>query len=140
MNAFIDTNVLMDCLDDRRENFEKAHCLLQAIKDKQIKAVISTQAIVDSAYLYTGPMKRSVPVFRLFVDKLFSFISVCEVTQSDIGFANKSSIPDYEDAVQVSCALRSGCDTILSGDRDFQKYTDIPVYSVPELFSKLFEE
>lgn len=140
MIALLDTNVLLDMIDRHRENYTKARCIWNVINNKQLNVVVTTQAIVDAAFIYTCRLKMPISLFKAYVDKLMAISTICDVTKKDIETANQSSIPDYEDAVQISCAKNYGCNMIISGDRDFHKYTDIPVYTVPELFSKIFEE
>ena len=138
MKAFFDTNVLMDILDDERPNNHQVQPILQVAFEGEIDIVLSTQSIVDAAYIYTQAKKQSALDFRAKITGLLNFVCVQEVSRSDIDFANRSSIPDYEDAVQLSCALRSDCGLIVTGDKKFHGYTDLPVYTVSEFFVALF--
>ena len=52
--------------------------------------------------------------------------------------ANASAVPDYEDAVQLSCAICEECEAIVTRDRKFKLFTDIPTYTVEEYYSEVF--
>ena len=52
--------------------------------------------------------------------------------------ALRSDNPDFEDALQISCADYGNCDVIVTRDtKHFDAYTDIPVYTPKEFLDKL---
>jgi len=135
---FLDTNVILDILDRRRDNHDKALMLLSAAQKGAIKFVASTQSIVDASYIMTQVNKDSLPVFRKVMTSLCSIISVCPVTGMAIEDANDSAVPDYEDAVQLSCAVCEECEAIVTSDRKFRSFTSVPTYTVEEFYMAVF--
>ena len=135
---FFDTNVILDILDRKRDNHGKALMLLSAAQKGAIKVVASTQSIVDAAYVRTQTDKVSLSDFRRVMAALCDIISVCPVTSMAIEDANASAVPDYEDAVQLSCAICEECEAIVTRDRKFKLFTDIPTYTVEEYYSEVF--
>ena len=101
---FFDTNVILDILDRSRDNHDKALMLLSAAQKGAIKVVATTQSIVDAAYVRTQTDKASLSDFRRVMAALCDIIAVCPVTSMAIEDANVSTLPDFEDAVQLSCA------------------------------------
>ena len=138
MTVFFDTNILLDILDDKRECHGVALTLLAAAKKGVYKAFVTTQSIIDASYIRTQHQKVSVENFRSAISLLSGVLSVESVNALDLSMANRSDIPDYEDAAQLACAERSGSDYILTRDRKYLGFTDIPVYSPHEFYAKLF--
>ena len=137
--TFLDTNIILDAFDGRREHHERVLSILAAAQKGAISVCATTQSIVDAAYVRTQKDKVPVEAFRKAVTLLKSIVTVVSVTEADIESANKSNIPDYEDAVQLSCATRLGCRQIISRDGKYKGYTRIPVSSVDEFYNNLFE-
>lgn len=135
---FFDTNVILDILDRRRDNHDKALMLLSAAQKGAIKVVASTQSIVDAAYVRTQTDKASLSDFRRVMTVLCDIIAVCPVTSMAIEDANYSAVPDYDDAVQLSCAICEECEAIVTSDRKFKSFTTIPTYSVEEFYQEVF--
>ena len=140
MTVFIDTNALIDALDDSRPNHPLTKPIMQAMKEQSLKAVVSTQSIVDAAYVCNQLNKMPLSIVRYHIGIITSIMDVCSVDKEDIQAANNSLNPDYEDSVQLSCAARSGCDIIVSGDKELHKYTDLKVITVSQLYNSLFKQ
>ena len=135
---FFDTNVILDILDRTREDHDKALMLLSAAQKGAIKVVATTQSIVDAAYVRTQTGKASLSDFRRVMAALCDIIAICPVSGMAIEDANASAVPDYEDAVQLSCAICEECEAIITRDRKFKSFTDIPAYTVEEYYSAVF--
>ena len=138
MKAFLDTNVLFDLLMKSRFGHEAAIAILQVARCGDISACLTTQSIVDAAYIQTQRLKAPAPAFKEAVRLIGSIVELLPILPEDIEWANRSEIDDYEDAVQLSCALRSGCDVIVTSDKKYRNYTDIALYDPFELYSLLF--
>lgn len=138
MKAFFDTNVLLDLLMKSRLGHEAAIAILQVARRGDISACLTTQSIVDAAYIQTQRLKAPTPAFKEAVRLIVSIVELLPILPEDIEWANRSEIDDYEDAVQLSCALRSGCDVIVTSDKKYRNYTDIALYDPFELYSLLF--
>ena len=138
--TFFDTNAIIDILDRKRDNHHKAIMLLSAAQKGAIKIVATTQSIVDAAYVTTQANKVPVEEFRRAMSFLCDIIIVCPVSRFNIEEANSSSVPDYEDAIQLSCAMCEECDSIVTSDKKFKSFTTKPTYTVEEYYRSVFEE
>lgn len=137
MKAFLDTNALLDILMESRVEHEAALFLLQVIRSGDIAGCMTTQSIIDAAYVQTQRLKAPSAAFKQAVKTLTGIVEILAITQEDITSANASAIDDYEDAAQLACALRTGCDVIVSSDKKYQNYTDIPSFTPQQLVSLL---
>lgn len=138
MKAFLDTNVLLDALIDSRIGHEATLAVLQVIRAGDITACMSAQSIVDAAYIATRHIGNEPADFRKRIETVSGIVSIVPITAEDITRANHSPIADYEDAAQLSCAERCGCDAIVTSDKKFEGYTDIYTFTPLELYSLIF--
>ena len=137
MKAFLDTNVLLDMLIASRTDHLCSLQLLKLIRDKKISGVLTSQSIIDAAYVQTQRGKVTVQDFKTAMKLICSLVEVVSITSEDIDRVNASSIEDYEDAAQVSCALDCGCDVIVTRDSRIGRFTDLALYSPQGLIEKM---
>lgn len=137
MKVFLDTNVLLDMLIASRTDHLCSLQLLKLIRDKKISGVLTTQSIIDAAYVQTQRRKVTAQDFKTAMKLICSLVDVVSITSEDIDRVNASSIEDYEDAAQVSCALDCGCDVIVSRDSRIGRFTDLALYSPQGLIEKM---
>ncbi len=138
--TFFDTNAIIDILDSKRANHKMAIMLLSAAQKGAIKIVSTTQTIVDASYVINQANKVPVEELRRALSLLCDIITVCPVLRFNIEEANDSQLPDYEDSVQLSCATCEDCDCIVTRDKKFKSFTNIPTYTVEEYYRAIFEE
>lgn len=137
MKAFLDTNVLLDILMATRPEHEAALFLLQVIRSGDIQGCMTTQSVIDAAYVQTQRLKAPSETFKQSIQTLSGIVTLCVIAPEDIASANRSPIDDYEDAAQLSCAIRSGCDVIVTSDKKYQEYTDISTFTPRQLVDLL---
>ncbi len=137
MKVFLDTNVLLDMLIASRPDHIYSLQLLKLIKDRKISGVLTTQSIIDAAYVQTQRKKVPVQDFKAAMKLICSLVDVVSISSDDIDRVNASSIEDYEDAAQVSCALDHGCDIIVSRDSRISRFTDLEQYAPQKLIEKM---
>ncbi len=137
MKVFLDTNVLLDMLISSRADHLCSLRLLKLIRDRKISGVLTTQSIIDAAYVQTQRRKVTAQDFKTAMKLICSLVDVVSITSEDIDRVNASSIEDYEDAAQVSCALDCGCDVIVTRDSRIGRFTDLALYSPQGLIEKM---
>ena len=138
MKAFLDTNVLLDLLMKSRLGHEATTTILQVVRSGDISACMTTQSVIDAAYIQTQRCKSPVTAFKEAIRLIGNIVELLPILPEDIEWANRSTIDDYEDAARLSCAQRSGCDVIVTSDKKYKNYTDIAIYDPFELYSLLF--
>ena len=138
MRIFLDTNVLIDIIQAERESHNYSMAILQAVRISPLTACLSTQSIVDASYVFSQGSKAPLEEFKKAIRLIGSIADILGVEPEDIEAANFGELADYEDAVQLSCAIRNGCDVLITNDRKFQNYAQITCYSPKEFFVHLF--
>lgn len=138
MKAFLDTNVLLDLFMKSRLGHEAASAILQVVRCGDISACMTTQSIIDAAYIQTQRCKAPTAAFKEGIRFLTGIVEILPILPEDIAWANQSPIEDFEDAAQLACAQRSGCDVIVTSDKKYKDYTDIILFDPLELYTVLF--
>lgn len=138
MKAVIDTCVVVDALQSREPFCRDAQTIFLLCANQQFEGFLTAKAITDIYYL-THRQTHSDKATRDIISKLCTLFSLADTTELDIRNAISSEISDFEDAVIVETAARSGADCIVTRNtKDYSK-SQVPVYT-PEGFIALISE
>lgn len=137
---FLDTNVILDLYIPGREGKAAARALLDLKESAgdDIRLYISFLSVADIAYV----LRKHFGKERLkeLIRELLHFCDVLPMSDSSIYDALESPCPDFEDALQISCAEMKECDFLLSSNlRHFQGNTWITVLSAEQFIKALRE-
>lgn len=124
MKVFLDTNIFLDMivLRDNRTDNENAALILKIASLDEFEFFISPITVSNSFYI----SRKDSNVFEKISRKL-EHIHILPMDERDVLFAVNSNMPDKEDAMQISCADRGGCDIILTRDSKHFSKSPIPV-------------
>ena len=138
MKALIDTCVIIDSLQNRQPFSEAANKILMAVANRRVDGYITAKSITDIYYL-THRCTHSDSKTREIIGKLMMLYGVLDTTAMDCRQAAASEVSDFEDAVMMQTAVRSGIDCIVT--RNVKDYTKSPVKVYdPESFVRVMEE
>lgn len=134
MRIFLDTNILIDLLDNTRQGFMEAALVFEGAKEGVLDVCLSSQSITDCAYI---SRKKPAAVFKDAIGRILPFIDVLPLTKEHLSKAVAGSCPDFEDGALIACAEDSLCDIIVTGNvRHFQDYTLLTVLSPKEFVKR----
>lgn len=135
MRVLLDTNIVLDGLLEREPFFRDAKALFQAIRSGQVEGYITATTLTDIFYI--ARKAKGVAVARQDIFALLALMHICTVNRSILETAISSNLPDFEDAVQLACALNENLDAIIS--RDIQGFADacFQILSAGELLERL---
>lgn len=131
---FLDTNVVLDTMVHGRESSAFSSLILGF--DSIFDLCISVQSFPDIVYITRNEFDTATNrrKFKIFLEHC----SILTLNDSNLSEAVSSVCPNFEDALQISCAAESNCDAIItSNKKHFDAYTDIPVYTPKEFLDKL---
>lgn len=136
MRVLFDTNVLLDALLAREPFVADAAFLFSAVESGQIEGFMSATTVTDVHYL-VGRQTKSAEIAITAVTRLLALMEICAVDRKVLEQSLLLGLSDFEDAVQVSCAIQAGLDAIVT--RDVVGFTGAPisVLSPGELRSSL---
>ena len=115
LKLFIDTNVVIDFLDNSREGHETAVRFFEHLSAHN--PLMSEDQLTTIYYLIKD--KKGVLAFLDFIHRKWEIVAFGdEVIEEAIELAHKSG-GDFEDILQCLSAKRNGCDYIVTNDRTF---------------------
>ena len=126
MRILVDTNVIIDVLNKRKDFFDDSFKALQRVF-KDFQPCITTQTVTDTIYITRKIYKNSFEQKKL-LEIFFTSFKILAVSKKQIKQAFNSVMTDFEDSVQAFCAKRAGCKLILT--RNVQDFVNSPVKSV----------
>ena len=131
MRIFLDTNILLDVLLDRKPFCETSSKLWRLAECGRLEAVISAISFNNVFYIvrkYAGKeaAQRTVEVMNV-------NFSVFPLTQDIISRAIAAKLPDFEDSIQFFSAVSSEVDYIIT-----RNAKDFPQESIPVLSPAAF--
>ena len=123
MKIFLDTNVLLDYLLDRSPFADDAEEVVGVCTENGNLGAFSTLTACNMVYIMSKAIPRKdAEALVLQVAKL---IGMTVVETEDIKSNLGAEHPDFEDAVQISAAVRWGADVIIT--RDKRGFTGSPL-------------
>jgi predicted nucleic acid-binding protein len=124
MTILLDTNIIMDALQERSPFDIYAKEILLRGQNNELTCLLTANAATDIFYLYSKV--RDVESARAALNFLLNTYSVVSVTHEDCITAMSSPIEDFEDALVVACAQKADADYIVTRDDKFLQ-ADSPV-------------
>lgn len=145
MKLFLDTNVLIDFISERRNEkkgidyYADAATIMSLAFVKEIEVVVSALTIVNAMYICIESMKLPAEDVRDKLDGIRQYLGIVAIDSSDIYSSYDSDWEDFEDGVQYFSAKRAGCDYLVTrNEADFEK-SDIPVLTPIQMTTLLYE-
>ncbi|MDY2842390.1 MAG: PIN domain-containing protein [Treponema sp.] len=136
MKILIDTNVIIDVLNKRKDFFEDSFNTLQAVFERH-QPCVSAQTVADTVYITRKIFQDSVQQ-KSIIENFFESFKILSVTKKQIRQAFSSPMADFEDAIQAFCAKNVGAKIIIT--RNIQDYKLSPVKAVtPKDFLQKFK-
>jgi predicted nucleic acid-binding protein len=121
VKVLLNTNVIMDALQERQPFDVEAKEILQRGQAKEIDILFTANAASDIFYLYRKA--RGIKSARTAIGFLLDTYGVIDVTHGDCINALKTPLEDFEDALVVACAKKAKADHIVTRDSELQNET-----------------
>ena len=134
-SVFLDTNVVLDLLGERKEFYDNAARIVSLADQGQIKLAVSSLTYATTFYLLsrfenTETVKTKIRKFKVLA-------STCDLTDAVVDKALNSTFNDFEDALQYYCALNNHCNRIVTRNEKEFKTSAIIVMSPHEYLKSL---
>ena len=136
MRVLIDTNIVLDFLLQREPFVKDTELIFQAIDAGQIVGYVTATTLTDIFYI-SRKHTRSVEQARQAVLETLTAMVICPVNRAVLESAFNSGLADFEDAVQIFCAVDQELDAILTRDTQGFLSSSVPVLSTQELLQQL---
>jgi predicted nucleic acid-binding protein len=134
--VFVDTNILIDLLADRRPFSKYAIILFSKAESKQVKLYTSSHAFATTHYLLKKYVEEKE--LREILHSLLDYLNIIAIDTEIIKKALKSKHKDFEDAVQmISAGSVEKLDYIVTRNLKDFKNSGIMAISPDELIKHL---
>lgn len=134
--VFVDTNILVDLIADRKPFSKYAIRLFSLAESKEIKLYSSSHALATTYYL----LKRHVDekILREVIYNILDYLNIVAIDTAMLKKGLKSKHKDFEDALQMMCAYSvEKMDCIVTRNiKDF-KDSELLVLAPDELVKQL---
>ena len=135
MKLFLDTNILIDVIANRKPWVDEALVLLELAKQKKLTVIVADFSFINLAYI-TRKLFTQEELYALFSD-LYLYVKVVEVGGMIIKKSFQKRWKDMEDCVQYLVAKREEADYLITrNEKDFSD-SDIPVLSPSEFLDMI---
>ena len=119
MKVLIDTNVILDVLCSRNDFLEASSLVWKYCETNRIEGYISAVSVPNIVYILRKEL--SPERTKQVIEQLFLVFRVADLKAEDLKKAAAMQVPDFEDALQMVCALRTNADLIITRNiRDFR--------------------
>lgn len=125
-DLFIDTDVIIDFLTDRKPHSREAAIIFTLIERKKLKGYVSSLTFSNLYYVLRKLESHNKVISKL--ESVADILNILKVEQQIIKRALASGFPDFEDSIQYFCALEhKKIDVIITRNTKDYKSSEIPV-------------
>lgn len=134
MKVFLDTNILIDVLAQRRPFYQDSAAVWTLAEQGRIEGLVSVISYTNIFYIVRKLADAATA--RRALDHLRSTFSPVGCDGQILALAMDSQFKDFEDAVQYHSALKAGADCMLSRNpADYPRTSDLPVLTPAEFLA-----
>ncbi len=132
MKVFIDTNLFIDILLDRKP-FSKESAMVYKLCENAMLDGYVAPITINNIY-YICRKAKHIGIIKEYLAEISTFFTVALMNSESIKKANSLSISDYEDALQYAMAMQNGCEYLITRNvKDFKNVSTVKVLT-PEDF------
>ena len=125
-DIFIDTDVIIDFLIDRKPHSREAAIIFTLIEQKKLKGYVSSLTFSNLYYVLRKIESHNKVIAKL--DSISRLLTILKVDQQTIKDAIASGFTDFEDSIQYNCALDyKKIDVVITRNTKDFKTSEIPV-------------
>ena len=125
-DLFIDTDVILDFLTDRKPFSREAAIIFTLIEQRKLKGYASSLTFSNLYYLLRKFESHNTVISKL--DSLSKMLTLVKVEEQTIKKALASGFPDFEDSIQYFSAVENRkIDVIITRNTKDYKKSDISV-------------
>lgn len=137
MKLFLDTNVLIDVVMNRKPWVDDALVLLELANQRELSLIAADLSFINISYI-TRKMLSKSELYTLLND-LREFVKVVEMGEIVIDDAIKAQWNDMEDCAQYYAAKREKADYIITRNTKDFTLSEIPVLMPNEFLNSFLK-
>jgi len=127
VKLLLDVNIVLDAVLERQPWFIEAAKLLDAVEAGEATAFVAGHTVTTAHYFFRKAL--GIGDAAAAVAAMLRVLEVVPVEKADFFHAAALSARDFEDAVQMVCALKVGADYIVTRDEKGFQGSAVPARS-----------
>ncbi len=131
MRVLIDTNVVLDFLQEREPFVKNAARLFERIDAGEVEGFIAATTITNIYYIVHRAAGRAVAQDA--ITQVLRNLNICTIDLEVLEQALALNFEDFEDAVQYACAVAYSVDAIVTRDISGFINAEVPVVLPEEI-------
>lgn len=125
-DLFIDTEIIIDFLIDRKPHSREAAIIFTLIEQKKLKGYASSLTFSNLYYVLRKVEPHNKVISKL--DSISKMLIILKVDQQTIKDAIATGFSDFEDSIQYNCALDyKKIDVLITRNTKDYRNSEIPV-------------
>ena len=129
---FLDTNIVVDLLDQREPFCHDAVRLFTMAYNKQVKIIVSPMTFTTASFLLR---KHGTEGVRNLLSNLRQLARVATANERTVDDSLASQFKDFEDAMQYYTAVKAKADIIITRNGKDFTHSAIPVMTASEFLA-----
>ncbi len=135
MRVFLDTNILLDVIEDRVGLVEASQDVLSRCDELQMETFIAWHGLATAYYILKRGRTLSEAMAE--VDRILAWADIAPITKLTAHQARALNFGDFEDAMQAAAAMECQADLIVT--RNIADYAGSPLpVAAPEDFLRRY--
>ena len=134
MRLFLDTNILIDIIEDRAEFAEDSSAVLILAEQLGASLSIAWHGLATAYYIIRRDRTEQAAMIE--VDRILGWAEIAPVDSLSASRARSFQLPDFEDAMQCACAENCLADFIVTRNRRDFALSPIPAISPADFVAR----
>ena len=135
LSILIDLNIILDVLQNREPFYEDSAQMLAGIETGLITGYLAAHSVTTLFYLIQKDQSASAASAA--ITELLQFLKIAPINQNTIDQALNLDYRDFEDAVQMICALQCKADYLITRNLSDYQPPLVPVLKPVEFLAAL---
>jgi predicted nucleic acid-binding protein len=135
VKILIDTNIVLDLFLERDPFIEDTINLFDQIERGNLAGYITATTITNIFYIIRKTEGREVAISA--INRLLIGLQLCAVSRQTVETALSLGLKDFEDSIQLACAILNQLDGIITRDRKDFIGSSLPIYAPTEILKQL---
>jgi predicted nucleic acid-binding protein len=133
LRALVDTNVMVDLLLSREPWFSQAKPMWDARDAGQLECAVLASMLTDLYYICRKPVLLGPAGAKIALEMVMQRFEILTIDRAAIQSALLLPGLDFEDNVQIACAIRDQVDVVVTRNKADFKHSPITPMEPPEI-------
>ena len=130
---FLDTNILIDYIDNRA-GADEAEQIFACGFSGEAPLYATSLTFANMAYIIKG---RTQQEKYDALNQMAGVVEIIDLRKQEVIAAISQPVKDFEDMLQYQCAKTAGCDYIVTNDRRHYDFSDIPHFTSADFVKQI---